>query len=130
LYVRHGLWKSRQVSIALSDQQQAQQVQRQLTQLRRKPPSQIAGLPVSSLQDLLFGPNPTGLPASDVFIFQLEGGQRITVRPSGTEPKLKLYLDCTRAVASHEELPAAHAKLDGLLDRLEHALRGMLLPQA
>jgi len=129
LYVRHGLWKSRQVSIALSDHAQAQQVQRQLTQLRRKPPSQIAGLTVSSMQDLLYGPNPTGLPASDVFIFQLEGGQRITVRPSGTEPKLKLYLDCTRKLSNHEELPSAHTKLEGLLDRFEHALRGLLLPQ-
>ena len=129
LYVRHGLWKSRQVSIALSDHRQAQQVQRQLTALRRKPPSQIAGLTVSSMQDLLYGPNPTGLPASDVFIFQLEGGQRITVRPSGTEPKLKLYLDGTRQVASHEELPTAHAKLETLLDRFEHTLRGMLVPQ-
>jgi len=129
LYVRHGLWKSRQVSIALSDQQAAQQVQRQLTALRRKPPSQIAGLTVSSMQDLLYGPNPTGLPASDVFIFQLEGGQRITVRPSGTEPKLKLYLDCTRQVASLADLPSAHAKLEALLDRFEHALRGMLVPQ-
>jgi len=129
LYVRHGLWKSRQVSIALNDQTQAQQVQRQLTQLRRKPPSQIAGLAVSSMQDLLYGPNPSGLPASDVFIFQLEGGQRITVRPSGTEPKLKLYLDCTRKVASHADLAAAHAKLEGLLARFEQALRGLLLSQ-
>lgn len=128
LYVRHGLWKSRQVSIALSDLEQAQHVQRQLTQLRRKPPSQIAGLPVSSLQDLLYGPNPSGLPASDVFIFQLEGGQRITIRPSGTEPKLKLYLDGTRQIADHDELPSANAKLEGLLDRLEHTLRSLLLP--
>jgi phosphomannomutase len=130
LYVRHGLWKSRQVSIALSDHEQAQQVQKLLTQLRRNPPSQIAGLPVSSLHDLLYGPNPTGLPASDVFIFQLEGGQRITIRPSGTEPKLKLYLDCTRAVASREELPAAHQKLEVVLDRFEQVLRGLLLPTA
>ena len=130
LYLKHGLWKSRQVSIALSSDAQTQEVQRQLTRLRRNPPSQIAGLPVSSLQDLLFGPNPNGLPASDVFIFQLEGGQRITVRPSGTEPKLKLYLDGTRSVADHSELGAAHAKLDALLDRCEHTLRSVLLPQA
>ena len=63
-------------------------------------------------------------------MFQLEGAQRITIRPSGTEPKLKLYLDFNHAVTDQGELPAAHAKLDALLDRVERALRALLLPAA
>jgi phosphomannomutase len=128
LYLRHGLWKSRQVSIALTDPRLIEPLQRKLEQLRRHPPSQLAGLAVTEVRDLLYGPNPDNLPESDVCILQLEGGQRVAIRPSGTEPKLKLYLDCTQAIASVEELPTAHSDLDALLDRLEQALRALILP--
>jgi phosphomannomutase len=128
LYVRHGLWKSRQVSIGLSDPAQTQQLHRQLEQLRKQPPSHIAELAVSEVRDLLYGPNPEDLPESDVCILQLEAGQRVAIRPSGTEPKLKLYLDCTEPVAHREALGAAHLKLDARLDSLERALRSLIVP--
>jgi phosphomannomutase len=129
LYLRHGLWQSRQVSLALTDPSQVEPLQRNLTQLRRNPPTQIAGLAVTEIKDLLYGPNPDALPSNDVCIFHLAGGQRVTIRPSGTEPKLKLYLDCTTPVAASTALPAARAELTELLDRLEQALREMLLPR-
>ena len=128
LYVQHGLWKSRQVSIALTDPDQAKQLHQNLTQLRQNPPSQIAGLTVTDVQDLQHGPNPNKLPKSDVCILQLQNNQRIAIRPSGTEPKLKLYLDCTEPATNQEALESANRAVEARLDKLEQALKTALLP--
>jgi phosphomannomutase len=60
-----------------------------------------------------------GLPPSDVIRFWLEDGSRVMVRPSGTEPKLKVYVD----VVSHED-NAEERKLDSST-RLEQLSAGM-----
>ena len=61
---------------------------------------------------------PTGLPASDVLYFELEGGNWVCVRPSGTEPKIKLYVntnaaDKATAEKLNADLRAASEKLLG-----------------
>ena len=68
--------------------------------LRAKPPKEIGGLAVVAIRDYLKGTResngktePTGLPESDVLYFELEGGNWVCVRPSGTEPKIKLYVN-------------------------------------
>lgn len=58
--------------------------------LRAAPPAQIAGRDVTGVVDYLTGG--TGLIPSDVLEFRLAGGGKLIVRPSGTEPKLKMYL--------------------------------------
>ena len=67
---------------------------------RSAPPSEIAGVRVQSIGDYLTGKitnvlsgetSPTGLPESNVLCFNLENKDTIVVRPSGTEPKIKLY---------------------------------------
>ncbi len=68
--------------------------------LRENPPKEIGGLKVTAVRDYLKGTivrgdscEPTGLPTSDVLYFELEGGNWVCVRPSGTEPKIKLYVN-------------------------------------
>lgn len=58
--------------------------------LRGAPPAEIAGKRVTGVTDYLHGE--TGLISSDVLEFRLEEEGKLIVRPSGTEPKLKLYL--------------------------------------
>jgi phosphoglucomutase len=57
--------------------------------LRENPPAEINGVKVSAVKDYLKGAD--GLPISDVLYFSLEDGSWFCARPSGTEPKLKIY---------------------------------------
>ena len=84
--------------------------------LRAQPPKEIAGLKVTAVRDYLKGirtengrEEPTGLPKSDVLYFELEKGCWVCVRPSGTEPKIKLYVNSNAAEKADAE--ALNAKL-------------------
>ncbi|MCD8008051.1 MAG: phospho-sugar mutase, partial [Clostridiales bacterium] len=81
-----------------------------MKRLRAKSPIAFAGIPVERVGD--YKTEGTGLPKADVLEFRLAGGARVMVRPSGTEPKLKMYLS---AVAETEEQAVE------LLDRLAAA---------
>ena len=80
-----------------------------------------AGDIVLEADDLRGGAN--GLPASDVLRYRLEGDARLVVRPSGTEPKLKAYLDVVSDAATPEERRAA---TDATLIRLRDGVRTLL----
>jgi phosphomannomutase len=62
-----------------------------MSSLRVEHPTHIATIDVERADDLLAGVD--GLPIGDVLRFWLADGSRVIVRPSGTEPKLKVYLD-------------------------------------
>jgi phosphomannomutase len=98
-----------------------------MTRLRAHPPAGLAGLPVTGTIDLAAGPGATGpgaeatgpgdgtggLPPSDVLTYHLPGA-RVVIRPSGTEPKLKAYLEVVEPVAGRplaEARAAATARL-------------------
>ena len=79
--------------------------------LRTHPPKDIAGCPVTQVVDYE-QTQQTGLPASNVLMFRLEGGASVIVRPSGTEPKIKMYFttlgkDLAEAEAQKEKLAQA-----------------------
>ncbi len=79
--------------------------------LRNAPPADIAGYKVKEVIDYS-KPEKTGLPASNVLEFKLDGGATVIVRPSGTEPKIKIYYttlgkDLAEAEAQKEKLAAA-----------------------
>lgn len=69
-----------------------------MTRIRGALPTELAGVPVRQVDDLLRGAD--GFPPSDVLRFWLDDGSRVIVRPSGTEPKLKVYLDVRGETAS------------------------------
>ena len=79
--------------------------------LRQNPPTAIGTYPVVKVVDYK-KPEETGLPASNVLIYKLEGGAEVIVRPSGTEPKIKTYFttlgkDLAEAQAQKDELAKA-----------------------
>jgi phosphomannomutase len=62
-----------------------------MKRLRAHPPTHIAGQPVITVEDYL--PGKDSLPPSDVLRFWLADGSKLVIRPSGTEPKVKIYAE-------------------------------------
>ena len=88
IWARHGFHATEQISIRLSDLSRVGVI---LGGLRSNPPQNIAGRVVTSIDDLAA---PTdGLPPTDGLRIWLDGGVRIIIRPSGTEAKMKCYIE-------------------------------------
>ena len=84
----HGYHATEQISIRLKDLSQVKEL---LNSLRKIPPQNIAGRQVTLLEDL--SKPKDGLPPTDGLRMWLEGSIRVIIRPSGTEPKLKCYIE-------------------------------------
>ncbi len=119
---RFGAFASSQVSIRMTD---LADIPRLMSSLRQSPPERIGAVAVRQVDD--FADGFAGLPASDILRYQLDDGSRVIVRPSGTEPKVKVYID-----ASSDEGTAAHrqAVAQGAVDRLESAMRQLMAERA
>lgn len=90
LYEKFGFYRNGLVSIAFEGQNGMKAMEEVMTSLRADPPAEVSGLAVTGRTDYLR--DNTGLIPSDVLELHLAGGAKLIVRPSGTEPKLKLYL--------------------------------------
>ncbi|MBB0245191.1 phospho-sugar mutase [Streptomyces alkaliphilus] len=104
LALEHGLHATDQLSVRVAD---LSLIGAAMTRLRETPPATLAGSPVRRAADLRDGVD--GLPPTDGLRYDLSDG-RVIVRPSGTEPKLKCYLEVVVPVADREGLPAARAE--------------------
>jgi phosphomannomutase len=95
-----------------------------MERLRAHPPTGLAGLAVTGVDDLAAGSE--GLPPTDGLRYRLAGpgvdGARVVVRPSGTEPKLKCYLEVVVPAPEPSALPAARATAAELLAALKRDL--------
>ncbi len=112
----HGIHATSQVSVRVSDLGRITDI---MDRLRANPPSSIAGIAVLGMDDL---EAPTdGLPPTDGLRFRLEGGARIIVRPSGTEPKIKCYLEVIE-YPNGTELEGARASAWRRMEALRHAV--------
>jgi phosphomannomutase len=93
--------------------------------LRADPPTELGGSAVIRLTDLAAGDG--AFPPADVVVLDLEDGSRVCVRPSGTEPKLKLYLEVVEAVgAEPDAVDVARAEGQARVDRLLGDVQGRL----
>lgn len=125
LHARHGVHVSGQRSLRLPGAGGLARGQALMTALRREPPHELAGLQLSAVRDLLASSEHDGAPAlprSDLLIYTLEGGQRVAIRPSGTEPKIKVYLDVREPVAADEPIANARLRAAARLERLSNAV--------
>ncbi|WP_345843110.1 phospho-sugar mutase [Shewanella algae] len=119
LYRDYGLHLNTQVSIAL--QPGTPDIG---AHLRANPPESIAGMAVLVTEDLKSAERRYAdgwreiieLPASDVLTFHLEGGARVIVRPSGTEPKIKCYYEVVEPMQASDSLADAESRARAALD--------------
>lgn len=107
-----GAFASDQISIRVADVSEIAGI---MASLRAQPPAAIGEVAVARIDDLLREVD--GLPPGDVLRLWLEDGSRLIVRPSGTEPKLKLYLDVrgSSAKKAARRLSALRAGAEALL---------------
>ncbi|MGH9294172.1 MAG: hypothetical protein ACRD0B_02475, partial [Acidimicrobiales bacterium] len=140
LEIRYGVHLTAQASIRSTDPGA------QMAALRRDPPAELGGRAIVGTRDYAGGTGGasldgagggpldgaggapaggTALPPSDVLAYHLDGA-RVTLRPSGTEPKLKIYFEVVRPVAAPGDLGAVRAAAGDELRRLEAAVGRLL----
>ena len=112
VWARHGFHGTEQISIRVTDMSA---ITRLLAGLRQRPPKEIAGRAVESIDDLAAPTN--GLPPTDGLRIWLAGGIRVIVRPSGTEAKIKCYIEVVTATSDESQK---------LLDQIRQPLKELL----
>ena len=112
VWERHGFHGTEQISIRVTDMSA---ITRLLAGLRSNPPREIAGRAVESIDDLAAPKD--GLPPTDGLRIWLAGGIRIIVRPSGTEAKMKCYIEVVTATSDESQK---------LLDEIRPPLKELL----
>ena len=115
LYAKHGWWLNRTVSLSYPGADGAAKMAELMAALRSDAPDALAGRAVEKVVDYQGGVD--GLPSANVVEFDIAGGNKVIVRPSGTEPKIKLYVFAKEA---------SREAADALLDELEAAGRQLL----
>ncbi len=116
----HGVYATDQVSARVSD---LSAIPRIMNALRQAPPSVIGGITVAQFTDLELGS--ADLPPTDGLLFTLAGGARVIIRPSGTEPKVKCYLQAVEQVEG-TDLAGARERAQAVLSALATDVRGWL----
>ncbi|QEU79108.1 phospho-sugar mutase [Streptomyces subrutilus] len=119
LALAHGLHATDQLSVRVSD---LSVIASAMAALRAEPPVSLAGLRVVSAEDLAQGTD--ALPPTDGLRYHLDGAHqaRVIVRPSGTEPKLKCYLEVVVPVAGAADLAPARGRGQEVLDAIKKDL--------
>ena len=115
---RFGHYASGQISVRVSELSTIALV---MTRLRESPPTHVGRIRVDEIDDFRWGFGE--LPPSDVLRIRLTDGSRVMVRPSGTEPKLKVYIDTRSKVGTLVERQAA---AQAALDELDRGMRALI----
>jgi phosphomannomutase len=121
--VEHGLHATDQLSVRVTD---LSLIADAMARLRADPPASLGGLRVEQAEDLALGS--ADLPPTEGLRYRLAGGARVVVRPSGTEPKIKCYLEVVVPVEQGAEDGVAAARINAV-GRLD-AIRGDLATAA
>jgi phosphomannomutase len=106
----HGLHATDQLSARFEE---LADISNAMTRLRESPPAALGGRAVISAEDLSVGSDE--LPPTDGLRYRLEGDGRVIVRPSGTEPKLKCYLETVVAVVDGDVAAARRTAAEALV---------------
>jgi phosphomannomutase len=130
---RYGLYLSRQVSVTMKGADGAKDIAAIMDGVRRAPPTQLGKHAVTAILDLARGEKTVNgkveklaLPPSNAIALELEGGHRVMLRPSGTEPKIKYYFDVREQVAPKEHTSSARARGEETVSALVAAFTAML----
>jgi len=115
LAMAHGVHQTGQWTARVSGVDGMALLAAAMTALRNDPPSHVAGRPVTVVEDLIDGDPSRGFAPNDVVTLHMDGA-RVVVRPSGTEPKLKCYVEVVEPVADHGSLAVSRDRARSAVD--------------
>lgn len=128
MYVEFGFYKEHLVNLTKKGQKGEQEIKAMMEKFRNNPPSEITGSAVVKVldyrtleeTDLRTGAkSKLEFPVSDVLQFYLEDGTKVSVRPSGTEPKIKFYIAVRADLSARERYDAVNRELEEKIKGIE-----------
>ena len=132
IYMEYGYYRESLLSITKKGQSGAAEIKQMMEQFRNHPFQSIHGIGVVRIDDILRhtstncrsgATTPIDLPTSDVLQFYLADGSKVTMRPSGTEPKIKFYFSVREKLARREDYEAAQQaaenKIQGIIQDMK-----------
>jgi phosphomannomutase len=125
LYREYGLFASAQRNVIRTGPRGMAEMADMMRRLRAARMQSLGGRRVVEISDYLAG-GVRGLPASDVVGIELEAGTRVVVRPSGTEPKVKVYLDHREVVGRGEAIDDAERRAQAAMTEIGDAVLGVI----
>ncbi|MDR0605054.1 MAG: phospho-sugar mutase [Bacteroidales bacterium] len=127
IYMEFGYYKERLFSLTKKGQNGTMEIKQMMDNYRNTPPESINGIKVVEIRDYksleakILTNNTTrkiDLPVSDVLQFFLEDGSKISVRPSGTEPKIKFYFSVKAQLNNNEDINHIENLLNQKIDNI------------
>ncbi|MFZ5353367.1 MAG: phospho-sugar mutase [Bacillota bacterium] len=119
LFKRYGYYKESTISIAFKGKEGMENMRTLLNSLRADTPKEINGLEIVEFRDYMTYQGPIKLPKENVLFFILEDGSWFCLRPSGTEPKLKIYISVVG-----DNMEDAVLRINGLKKEVEGLVQG------
>ena len=125
IYEQFGFYRERLVSITRKGKSGAEEIQQMMVDLRKDPPSVLAGSKLTRIIDYKSGvekdvasgkEKEIDYPGSNVLQFFTEDGTKVSARPSGTEPKIKFYFSVKGRLEDKSAYDEAFKKLEGKID--------------
>lgn len=132
IYVEYGFFKEKLVSIERKGKEGAEEIERMMRNFRKNPPLKINGSDVieifdyqneKSLERINSGNGEIKMPPSDVMQFFLKDGSKISVRPSGTEPKIKFYFSVRDKLDDTRSFDIVNQKLENKIENIVKDLK-------
>ena len=134
MHTEYGFYKEHLINVTKKGQQGAQEIKALMEKFRNNPPTEIGGSKVTRLLDyqsliekhLQTGDStPLDFPASNVLQFYLQDGTKLSIRPSGTEPKIKFYISVNAEVENKSDYQKVSQVLDQRIEKIEQYLNSI-----
>jgi phosphoglucomutase len=131
IYLEFGFYKEKLISVVKKGKAGAEEIEKMMSEFRTTPPDTLNGSKLVTVKDYLTGESKnieTGeteeisLPKSNVLQFFTEDGSKVSVRPSGTEPKIKFYFGVKSKLDSKADFEVVDAHLDAKINGIIHDL--------
>lgn len=132
MYMKFSLYQESLVNVVRKGKSGAEEIQQMMADFRAHPPESLNGSPVLTIRDYLLQESSecrTGvksaldLPKSNVLQFLLEDGSKISVRPSGTEPKIKFYFSVHDKIEKREDYKLIKTRLENKIENIKQELK-------